>query len=222
MSLEKAIKKNSELLKRQASDIKYRHDTWLIHAKPLVTKFFEDAIRQLSEHDYSFHPWISTDQLSSSEELIMLKLKPRVFASVKTPERRSMLYEEGCTLSCSKWHDGTLVFFVYPFKSEKHEMQQKEFMIAGPLDPMDVSTKQLEKYFKKFLFVANVSSLSIGMASRQPFLRFHLAWLTINDVRNNKRLTENLKRGVVRKSQAVIFAIITAFISGWLAKTYLG
>lgn len=222
MSLEISIKKHSELLKRQASDIKYRNDTWLVNAKPLVTKFFEDAVRQLSAHNYDFHPWISTDQPSSAEELVMLNLKPNIFACVRTPEKSSLLYEHGCTLSCSKWHDGTVVFFVYPFQSESHEMQQKEFLVAGPLEPMDISIKQLEKYFKKFLLIANASSLSAGMAFRQPFLRFHLAWLTMNDVRNRERLTRNLSRSVIRKSQALIIAIATAFISGWLAKEYLG
>lgn len=208
MNLKKAVHEDAALLRKQQEWKKYRNDTWIVNARPLVERVFREATGYLKESNHLLKAWVANDRPSESEELVMLRL-----GSHKLPiqhEGNQWVLEKGAGLSVSKQVDGQVIVVLYPYSSDVRCHRQKEFMLTGPMEPMKLTERKLQGCLKDLLFLANVTSVEAGAGSLVPHKALRMRRLILKDFRNRQDLLRSSSKAALNQ----VFGRFISFLFG--------
>ncbi|MCZ4286382.1 hypothetical protein O4H29_16245 [Marinobacter salarius] len=217
MNLRKMILEDATLIRRQQEWKKYRDDTWVVNARPLAERIFQEAAKHLTDSNHPLKAWVVKDRPSESEELVMLRL-----ASHKLPiehEGNKWVLEKGACLSVSKQAEGRVIVVLYPYSSEVRYHRQKEFMLTGPIEPMKLTERMLHAHLKELLFLANVTSIKAGAGSLVSNKTFRMRRLILKDFRNRQDLLRTSSKAALRQlyGKAVSLLFTAAVVSlAWI------
>ena len=182
--------------KRSSDLLRYRRLNWLVETNHRIRWGFEAFMREarasavpldfsLQQHDTPNEGVIQLMPHKLPIGVVNRRLDP---FSEDESARDAVVIETGGELVASLSFMGHVHFIAHPRQSDRSTPKTKEIILAGPLDPTDVTPAVIRAVLRKYLLILRSSSV-LGMEDTISVMeRAQILWIYFADLRKTTQL----------------------------------
>ena len=218
----KILQKESKKLELSSFELKRRRYNWKHVTQKKISGKFKKLADDATEIKYPFNLFCQINNETINEGTVQLSSGPNktgVAEKTNTANFNGITCEseKGSALVASFNSSGSVIFIIYPYKSERYSRAEDNIILYDFLNPDDVNDKLIDKAICKYLLYIRNSSV-YGAHSVSLIDRLRINWMTYLDVRNRRKMYQGFWLLFVEWSK-VLGAGIAGYIVAVLTQT---
>jgi hypothetical protein len=217
------IDRAAQKLERSARLLEYRRLNWRVETNHRIRWEFEAFARttrdlglpfafRVQQHDTPNEGQLQLTALRSLTGVVDRKhdFSPEGFRFSDTP-----IEETGGELVASQSATGFVHFIAHPRTSDRLRATKTELIIAGPLDPTEVTVSRIRKALRHYLLVLQDSSIIGAEDALTRQEKLVVLWLYFRELRNRHDLYRSLL-SMKNEWAKLLVAAVLAFLAGYI------